>query len=794
VRSELVQHLARLQGGDHACLIGTESVRLAAVAAFVAGGLARGELCAVLDRDAAGPRARAALAAAGVDVTGECARGTLRLTGDRASADSALAAVREAIDAGTAAPFTGLRLATSLGAAANEVEPEALIAYEARLGALVASSGAVGLCHYDPAGVTPAALHAVLRTHPLALVGSRVRPNPFHEPAGLATGDPAARVAWMLDQLALGAGGAAGRLADLQAINRLSMSIAAGADPDEVHARALDALGEFLGSDRAAILLSDAAGVMRFVAWRNLSEGYRRLAEGHSPWPPDARDPVAVLVEDVETEPALATLRPVIRAEGIRALAFVPLRHRGRLLGKFMVYYDAPHRFDPAEVRFSEMIASQIGVAAARRRAEQERERLVADLGGERERLRSALDHMTRLHREVQEANRAKDEFLATVSHELRTPLTPMLTWVRLLRTARLDQATGARALEAIERNARVQAQLVEDLLDVSRIVTGKLRLEARAVELEGIAEAALDAVRPAADAKGIVLQAALRPGALVTGDPDRLQQVLWNLVSNAVKFTPRGGRVEVSIGRAGDHAVVTVRDTGVGIRPEFLPLVFDRFRQADASTTRVHGGLGLGLSIVRHLVELHGGTVEAASEGEGRGATFVVRLPLAPTGAKVGAEVGRPAPPATLDGVRVLVVDDEPDTLEALGTALAGYGALVRTALSTREALDALDRGAVDVLVADIAMPGEDGYALLRELRGRPPDRGGRTPAAALTAYARPVDAERAMAAGFQVHLAKPVEPSDLAAVVARLSGGGVRPPAGTDRGPSGLLGTDEA
>jgi signal transduction histidine kinase/ActR/RegA family two-component response regulator len=577
----------------------------------------------------------------------------------------------------------------------------------------------------------------------------------------------------MLDHLAAGAGGAAARLADLQAITQLSMAITAGADPEEIHARALDTLGEFLRADRAAILLADGAGVMRFVASRGLSERYRRATEGHSPWPSDARDPAPVLVEDVETEPALAGLRAVIRAEGIRALAFVPLRHRGRLLGKFMIYFDAPHRFDHAEVRFAEMIAGHIGFAAARRRAEQERERLVADLGGERERLRAALDHMTRLHQEVQEANRAKDEFLATVSHELRTPLTPMLTWVRLLRTARLDTATAARALEAIERNARAQAQLVEDLLDVSRIITGKLRLDARAVALEAIAEAALDAVRPAADAKGITLDAALDSGVVVTGDPDRLQQVLWNLVSNAVKFTPRGGRVEVSLGRAGDHAQVTVRDTGMGIRPEFLSFVFDRFRQADASTTRVHGGLGLGLAIVRHLVELHGGSVEAASEGEGRGATFAVRLPLAPIGALARADVRWPAAAAVLDGLRVLVVDDEPDTLEALSAALAGFGARVRTALSTREALAVLDRESADVLVADIAMPGEDGYALVRELRGRPADRGGRIPAAALTAYARPADAERALEAGFQVHVTKPVEPGDLAAVIARLAGG---------------------
>jgi signal transduction histidine kinase/ActR/RegA family two-component response regulator len=774
VRSELSEHLARLRGGDHVCSIGAAPARLTAVAAFVAAGLARGELCVVLDRDAAGPAGEAALSAAGVDVSGERGRGALHLAAERATPGATLAFLEEIAGAVEAGPFTGLRLVAAPGATAAGLGPESLGQYEARLGALVASVDAVVLCPYDPAGVTPAALHAVLRAHPLALVGSRIRANPFHEPADLGAGDPAARIAWMLDQLAAGPGSATHHLADLQAINQLSMAIAAGADPGEIHARALDALGEFLHSDRAAILLADAAGVMRFVAWRGLSEGYRRATEGHSPWPADARDAAAVLVEDVETEPALAGLRPIIRGEGIRALAFVPLRHRGRLLGKFMVYYDAPHRFAHAEVRFAEMIASHVAFAAARRRAEQERERLVADLGGERERLRTALDHMTRLHREVQEANRAKDEFLATVSHELRTPLTPMLTWVRLLRTARLDPATATRALEAIERNARAQAQLVEDLLDVSRIITGKLRLDVRAVALESIVEAALDAVRPAADAKGIALDAALDPSVVVAGDPDRLQQVLWNVVSNAVKFTPRGGRVEVWLGRAGDHAQVTVRDTGVGIRIEFLPFVFDRFRQADASPTRVHGGLGLGLAIVRHLVELHGGSVEAASEGEGRGATFAVRLPLAAGDVKVGAEAGRPAAAAALDGLRVLVVDDEPDTLEALSAALAGYGARVRTALSTREALASLDGGDVDVLVADIGMPGEDGYALVRELRGRPAHRGGRIPAAALTAYARPVDAERALAAGFQVHVAKPVEPGDLAALIARLAGRG--------------------
>jgi signal transduction histidine kinase len=380
--------------------------------------------------------------------------------------------------------------------------------------------------------------------------------------------------------------------------------------------------------------------------------------------------------------------------------------------------------------------------------------------------------------RQAEEANRTKDEFLATLSHELRTPLNAMLGWAQLLRTGNLDAATAARALETIERNARSQAQLISDLLDVSRIITGKLRLELQPIELPLVLEAVLDTVRPAADAKG--LQLAVRVDPLVPalrGDADRIQQVIWNLVSNAIKFTPAGGRVEVELGRRPDLVELAVRDTGIGIRPDFLPYVFDRFRQAESAITRTHGGLGLGLSIVRHLVELHGGTVAVASPGEGRGATFTVRLPAQGTAPDLPrhepAAAGGAGERPRLDGLHVLVVDDEADARELTARMLGGAGARVTAAASAAAALGALEGELPDVLVVDLGMPGEDGYALLRQVRALPAARGGALPAAALTAYARAEDRARALAAGFQIHLAKPVDPPELVAAVAGLAAG---------------------
>lgn len=391
----------------------------------------------------------------------------------------------------------------------------------------------------------------------------------------------------------------------------------------------------------------------------------------------------------------------------------------------------------------------------------------------------AALQRERQARQDAEEASRTKDEFLAVISHELRTPLTPILTWSRLLRAGKLDAAATERALDAVERAARSQAQLIEDLLDVSRITSGKLRLEVRPIELVPVVEAAVESVRPAADAKGIRLQLVLdRNAGIVSGDPERLQQVVWNLLSNAIKFTPRAGRVEVRLRRFSGHVEIVVSDTGQGINPQFLPHVFERFRQADSSTTRTYGGLGLGLAIVRHLVELHGGVVRADSPGENQGATFVVELPLATLPATV--ERARPvaveaAPPmdATprLQELKILVVDDEPDTLEMLRTVLEQAGAEVRTAASTREALAALGTWQPDVLIADIGMPGEDGYSLIRQVRALSPERGGYIPAVALTAYARVEDRLKVLSSGFQMHVPKPVEPAELVAITATLS-----------------------
>jgi signal transduction histidine kinase/ActR/RegA family two-component response regulator len=393
------------------------------------------------------------------------------------------------------------------------------------------------------------------------------------------------------------------------------------------------------------------------------------------------------------------------------------------------------------------------------------------------ERAALAADN-ARLYREAQQANRMKDEFLATLSHELRTPLNAIVGWVKLLQSGGLDADTARRAVATIDRNAKAQTQLIEDILDVSRIVAGKVNLKVAPVDLEAVAEGALDSVRHAAEAKGITLHAPGpgEPVHEVRGDPDRLQQVVWNLLSNAIKFTPRGGNVWLRLGHDDGSAEIEVRDDGLGIKPEFLPHVFERFRQSDSSSTRPHGGLGLGLAIARHLVELHGGTVEVHSEGEGKGATFRVRLPLAVGAGPAEVRALGPAAPVSaaprLSGVSVLVVEDEADTRELVRTVLGQLGADVRLAGSAREALRAIDDQPPDVLLSDIEMPEIDGYALMRTVRERSPDRGGLVPAAALTAYARSEDRLRALRAGYQVHLAKPVEPAELAAVVASLAG----------------------
>jgi signal transduction histidine kinase/CheY-like chemotaxis protein len=377
------------------------------------------------------------------------------------------------------------------------------------------------------------------------------------------------------------------------------------------------------------------------------------------------------------------------------------------------------------------------------------------------------------------EANRLKDEFLATLSHELRTPLQAILGWSHMLALGPLEPETTQRAMASISRNAQSQAQLVADILDVSRIITGKLSIDVESVDLRPVVANAVESIRPAAAAKRLDLQVALedRP-ACVSGDTGRLQQVIWNLLSNAVKFTPAGGRVSVAVEGLGSQIRIQVKDSGIGIPPAFLPYVFDRFSQVDSSTTRRHGGLGLGLAIVRHLVELHGGTVRAESEGEGRGTTFTILLPMRAIReeksreeqAEEGEEPGSPALPLVADalkGIKVLVVDDEADARDLVRSVLARAGALVDTAGSVNEAMEALTSARYDVLCADIGMPGEDGYELIRQVRLLPAGCNGSIMAVALTAYGRAGDRARALAAGFQQHASKPVTPHDLTAAI---------------------------
>jgi signal transduction histidine kinase/ActR/RegA family two-component response regulator len=431
-------------------------------------------------------------------------------------------------------------------------------------------------------------------------------------------------------------------------------------------------------------------------------------------------------------------------------------------------------------VRVMTLLSTIRSALRARRRQYDVREHLDREKRAREERERLLM--LERAARsEAEAASRLKDEFLATVSHELRTPLTAVLGWIHILRGGRLDDKGAARALETIERNARSQNQLIEDLLDVSRIITGKLRLDVRPLDPASIIVSAIEAVLPAAEAKEILVRKSLDSGVIsISGDPARLQQVVWNLLSNAIKFTPRGGHVEVQLERVDSHVEISVKDSGDGIKKEFLPYVFDRFRQEDGTTARKHGGLGLGLAIVRHLVELHGGTVQAGNNGEEAGAIFTVKLPVLPVYQReADTEWSHPAErdaqlrveyPDNLAGMQVLVVDDEADTLELIKVLLGQCGAEVTTASSAAEALRVLERMTPHVIISDIGMPSEDGFEFIRKVRQLPPEKGGKIPAVALTAYARAEDRLRVLRSGYQMHVPKPVEMAELLTVIASL------------------------
>jgi signal transduction histidine kinase/ActR/RegA family two-component response regulator len=486
-----------------------------------------------------------------------------------------------------------------------------------------------------------------------------------------------------------------------------------------------------------------------------------------------------VVVEDVELDPIFAPYREAARVGGFRACHSTPLITRsGKIIGVLSVHFRQPHRPSERETRLMDLYARMAADII-------ENARLHWQVQKELEERQRLLVREQVARAEAESANRLKDEFLATVSHELRTPLTAIIGWSHMLRDGKLDKATVARAIETIERNARSQAQLVEDILDVSRVVTGKLRLKIEPVDASSVINAAIDAVQLAADAKNIRLEVTLDPSARhVAGDAARLQQVVWNLLSNAIKFTPASGRVEVRLERAGSHVQIRVSDTGEGVSPDFLPFIFDRFRQADGTSTRRHGGLGLGLAIVRHLVELHGGTVRADSDGEGHGATFTISLPLAvaPKRAK-GRRTNTHSLSAvegtnnsgksfiSLEGVQVLLVDDDQDTIKMLAAVLTESRAAVQTASSVAEALEMLRWYRPAVLVSDLAMPNEDGYALIGKVRALDAGSGVQTPAVALTAYVRVEDRARALSAGFNMFVPKPVEPNELIAAIANLA-----------------------
>jgi PAS domain S-box-containing protein len=648
----------------------------------------------------------------------------------------------------------------------------------------------------------------------------------------------------------------------------LTKAISTSRTVDEIYLAALDALSSGLGVDRASILLFDSDGVMRFKAYRGLSEDYRRAVEGHTPWQPDSPDPQPIWVSDVATDPSLAAYLPVFATEQIATVAFIPLVSLDRVIGKFMLYYPAPTHATSDLLQLARVIAAQVAFAVERTRTEEQARR-------SEERLRFALDaasmgtwewdlstnrvewsdNLASIHglpegvfdgtfasyeREIhpddrervfasihkalnegvphdveyrivnpdgtirwcegkgrveyengrparmsgvcmmvtrrkeaelarlaaaEESSRLKDEFLATLSHELRTPLNAILGWVQMLQAGERTAARTQQAIEVIGRNARLQAQLIEDILDVSRIITGKLDIDRVPVSVSQVLETIVAGIGPFAEATGVIIRqeidADLPP---IEGDPKRLHQVLNNVLSNAIKFTAEGGTVVLRCNA--DHSAVNieVEDSGVGIASEFLPFVFDRFRQADSQSTRAHGGLGLGLAIARHLVEQHGGAIRAHSDGPGKGTTISIRLPAGASFAfRADPDVATNGELVRLDGLAILVVDDQRDSREVIAALLEQRGAAVIQSDSAESALKALQSQPVRVIVADIAMPRIDGYELMRRVRAG----GNRVPAVAVTAFARSDDRHAALRSGYTAYLAKPIDGNELARTV---------------------------
>jgi signal transduction histidine kinase/CheY-like chemotaxis protein len=575
------------------------------------------------------------------------------------------------------------------------------------------------------------------------------------------------------------------RLLDL--LNRTGQAIASTLDQEQLLQLVTDAGTELSGASFGAFFynVTDAQGdrLQLYVlsgaprsAFENLG-----LPRATPIFGPTFRGEGPVRCDDVTEDPRYGKVGPHHGMPPghlpVRSYLAVPVTSRsGETLGGLFfghperaVFTERSERLVVGVAAFAAVAVDNARLYEGARRAAEERAQL--------------LDAERAARTELERVSRTKDEFLATLSHELRTPLNAVLGWSEILLTRVPDRDDIRQGLETIGRNARAQTQLIEDLLDMSRIMSGAVRLDVQRTQLGSVVDAAVDAVGPAAAAKQLRLRKIIDPNAgTVIGDPARLQQIVWNLLSNAVKFTPKGGRVEVVVERVGSQIEITVSDSGIGVEPEFLPHLFERFRQADASTTRNFGGLGIGLSIVKQLVELHGGTIRAESTGVDEGASFVVSLPVA----ILRQEVEREHPSAhipvatrrglTLSGLKIVIVDDEPDARDLLAMLLEDRQAEVFTAPSADEALALVRTHQPDVLVSDIGMPGKDGYAFIRDVRGLPRDGGGAVPAIALTAFARAEDRARAMLAGYQVHMAKPVEPEELIVTIASL--GGQAPP----------------
>lgn len=576
----------------------------------------------------------------------------------------------------------------------------------------------------------------------------------------------------------------------LRTLNEMGKTISAELDLHHAVQAVTDAATELIraqfGSFFYNVLNEEGGSYMLFTL-----AGVPREAFSHFPMPratdlfgPTFRGEGVVRIDDVKLDPRYGKNSPYYgMPEGhlpVSSYLAVPVISRsGEVLGGLFFGHPEPGVFTERDEVIVSGLAAQAAIAM-------DNARLYEASKKARAQAEQAAAENERLYKQAEESSRLKEEFLATISHELRTPLSAILGWARMLRMGQLSPEHSVKALDTIERNARAQAQLVEDLLDVSRIVTGKLRMDVRPADPNSFIDAAVEAVRPAAEAKGVRVKKVIDTGAVsIPGDPVRLQQVVWNLLSNAIKFTPRGGRVLIRTERVNSHLEIVVSDTGQGIAPEFLPYVFDRFRQADQKASRQHGGMGLGLAIVRHLVELHGGTVSANSEGEGKGATFTVMLPITPL-YQVDSSGGRVHPGARdllppedptdrLDGLRILAVDDEADTRELLKRGLEYCGAKVKVVASAAEAIDAILSSMPDILISDIGMPGTDGYDLIRQVRALPLERGAKVAAIALTAYTRIEDRLQALRAGYDMHVPKPVELAELCAVaasVARRSG----------------------